>query len=199
MFYICHVQQNVLSFAIFKKPISEFFLELFTMSKDGYLSQQKDWTWLYIVIILGGLECRFYEHLQAPTWICIGETFVFQNNLHDTFVEESPCPQAYFVGLLLQAIELHRMHTMQHHKMCTTKTVPHYSLPKSSLLHSLGKGDSHMKISSTKKISLSDPSRPWCIAQKTTKTHLRKIKREAGGMFCRIFPTLLINSESLEV
>jgi hypothetical protein len=38
------VQQNVLSFAIFKKPISEFFLELFTMSKDGYLSQQKDWT-----------------------------------------------------------------------------------------------------------------------------------------------------------
>jgi len=38
------VQQNVLSFAIFKKPIIEFFLELFTMSKDGYLSQQKDWT-----------------------------------------------------------------------------------------------------------------------------------------------------------
>jgi len=106
---------------------------------------------IYIVIILGGLECRFYEHLRAPTWICIVETFVFQNNLHDTFGEESPCPRAYFVGSLLQAIELHRMHTMQHHKMCTTKTVPHYSLPKSSLLHSLGKGDSHMKISSTKK------------------------------------------------
>jgi hypothetical protein len=42
-----------------------------------------------------------------------------------------------------------------------------------------------MKISSTKKISMFNPSRPWCIAQKTTKTHLRKIKREAGGMFCR--------------
>jgi hypothetical protein len=38
------VQKNVPSFAILKKPISELFLELFTMSKDGYLSQQKDWT-----------------------------------------------------------------------------------------------------------------------------------------------------------
>jgi hypothetical protein len=56
-----------------------------------------------------------------------------------------------------------------------------------------------MKISSTKQISMSDPSRPWCIAQKTTKTHLRKIKREAGGMLCRILPTLLNFSESLEV
>jgi hypothetical protein len=44
MFYICHVQQNVLSFAILKEAISELFLELFTMSKDGYLSQQKDLT-----------------------------------------------------------------------------------------------------------------------------------------------------------